>query len=244
MKVFVLGASGATGRLVVKELVNRNVEVKVVVRKNNSVLKELGNQKLLECVTGNISEFDINKNLELINDCDAVISCLGHNISFKGLFGEPRMLVSDSIKNICEAIEASKKKIVKVILMSTTANQNKKINEKYSLKDRIVLSFMGVVLPPHKDNVEAAKYLSNNLGENNSRIEWIAVRPDSLIYEEKVTEYEIVESPKRSPVFDAGKSSRINVSHFMVELLLNEELWKKWKFKMPVIYNKKPLKNS
>ena len=101
----------------------------------------------------------------------------------------------------------------------------------------MVLFFLGFVLPPHKDNVEAARYLSNTIGENNSKIEWTAVRPDTLIDGEKESDYEIFESPKRSPVFDAGKTSRINVSHFMVELLLNEELWEKWIYKMPVIYN-------
>jgi hypothetical protein len=101
-----------------------------------------------------------------------------------------------------------------------------------------VLSLLNILLPPQKDNVQAARYLSHNIGENNSKIEWIAVRPDTLINEEKVSEYEIVESPKRSPVFDTGKTSRINVSHFMIEFLFNNELWNMWKFKMPVIYNK------
>jgi uncharacterized protein YbjT (DUF2867 family) len=32
MKVLVLGASGATGRLVVQQLLNRNIETKIVVR--------------------------------------------------------------------------------------------------------------------------------------------------------------------------------------------------------------------
>ncbi|KAF0138993.1 MAG: hypothetical protein FD122_3566 [Stygiobacter sp.] len=93
------------------------------------------------------------------------------------------------------------------------------------------------LLPPQKDNEEAAKYLSNTLGEDNSKIEWAAVRPDTLINKEKESEYEIFKSPKQSPVFDAGKTSRINVAHFMTELLCKEEMWEKWKYKMPVIYN-------
>lgn len=238
MKVLVLGATGATGRLVVRLLIERNINVKAVVRKESSVLSEVINNELVEIVTGNISEFDLNKNLELISDCDSVVCCLGHNISFKGLFGKPRMLVSDSIKNICSAIENIQKDKVKLILMNTTGNMNNKTKENYSFKDRVVLSLLKLLLPPHKDNVEAATYLSNIIGENNSKIEWITVRPDTLINEYTVSEYEIVESPKRSPVFDAGKTSRINVAHFMVELLLNDELWGEWKFRMPVIYNK------
>lgn len=238
MKVLVLGATGATGRLVVKQLLNRNVNVKAVARKQSIVLSEFKNNNLLEIITGNISEFDLNKNLELINDCDVVVSCLGHNISFKGLFGKPRMLVSDSIKNICNAIERSKKDKVKLILMNTTANMNRKLKENYSTIDKFVLSLLTLFLPAHKDNVDAASYLTNVIGENNSKIEWLAVRPDTLINEEKVSEYEIDESPKRSPVFDPGKTSRINVAHFIVELLHHNELWNFWKFRMPVIYNK------
>lgn len=237
MKVLVLGATGATGRLVVNQLVNRNVEVKAVIRKDNSVLKDMGNHKLLECIAGNLSEFDMNKNIELINDCDSVVSCLGHNISLKGLFGKPRMLVTNCIRNICEAIDRTRKDKVKVILMNTTANRNRKIRENYSFADRIVLSLLTLLLPPQKNNVEAAKYLSNKNGETNSKIEWIVIRPDTLINEDKKSEYEILESPKQSSVFNAGKTSRINVSHFMIDMLFNEEFWKKWKSRMPVIYN-------
>ena len=238
MKVLVLGATGATGRLVVKQFLDSKVNVKAVARNDSKKLNELMNNDHLEIVIGNISEFDLKKNIELINDCDAVICCLGHNINLKGIFGKPGMLVSDSIKNICNAIERCKNGKVKLILMSTIANANLKLNENYSLKDRIVLSLLKLLLPPHKDNIEAASYLANVIAESNNKIEWIAVRPDTLIIEEKVSEYEILESPKRSPVFDAGKTSRINVAHFMFELLLNNELWNLWKFKMPVIYNK------
>ncbi|RPI12719.1 MAG: NAD(P)-dependent oxidoreductase [Ignavibacteriae bacterium] len=238
MKVLLLGASGATGRLVVQQLLNRNIRVKIVVRKIEKVAIDFLNNKLLECIVGNITEFDKDKNMKLINDCDAVVSCLGHNISFKGLFGKPRLLVKTSIRNICEAIEEMKNNKVKLILMNTTANCNKKANEKYSFADRMVLSLLNILLPPQKDNVRAALYLSNNIEENNSLLEWTVIRPDTLLNEEKESEYEISESPKRSPVFNAGKTSRVNVSRFIVELLLNEELWAKWKFKMPVIYNK------
>lgn len=238
MKVLVLGATGATGRLVLAQLLNKNVNVKAVARKESRVSSEVINNELVEMVIGNISEFDLNKNLELINDCDSVVCCLGHNISFKGLFGKPRMLVSDSIKNICNAIERGNKKKVKLILMSTTGNMDRRIKENYSIKDKVVVSLLKLILPPHKDNIEAATYLADVIGENNSKIDWIAVRPDALINEENVSEYEIIQSPKRSPVFNAGKTSRINVAHFMVEILKNDELWSEWKFRMPVIYNK------
>ncbi len=237
MKVLVLGATGSTGRLVMQHIINRNMEAKIVVRDIEKVSETIRNNKLVDCVVGNITEFELDKNIALVKDCDAVVSCLGHNISIKGIFGKPRMLVTDSIKNICKAINESKKDKVKLILMNTTANRNKKIKEKYSFKDRIVLSLLSFLVFPQKDNEKAAEYLSYTIGDNNKKIEWIAVRPDTLIDEEKESKYELLESPKQSPVFNAGKTSRINVAHFMAELLTDEALWNKWKFRMPVIYN-------
>jgi putative NADH-flavin reductase len=234
MKVLLLGASGATGRLVLQQLLYRNIETKIVVRNPDSLPKDIMQNKILECITGSISEFEPRRYAELISDCDAVISTLGHNITFSGMFGKPRNLVSSCIRNLCEAAERRKKRI-RLILMSTTANRNTKIKENYAAADRIVLSLLRI-LPPHKDNIEAAKYLSYTIGDN-SNIEWIAVRPDTLIDNENESRYEILASPRQSPVFHAGKTSRINVSRFYIELLSNNEHWEKWKYKMPVIYN-------
>jgi len=73
---------------------------------------------------------------------------------------------------------------------------------------------------------------------NDGTIEWTAVRPDNLIDEDKVTEYEVHPSPIRSAIFNAGRTSRINVGHFMADLIEDDNLWNKWKGQMPVIYNK------
>lgn len=94
------------------------------------------------------------------------------------------------------------------------------------------------LLPPHRDNEEAAQYLQNEVGINNPKIEWIVIRPDTLINEKSVTEYDIYSSPIRSPLFNSGKTSRINVGNFMANLLSNRCLWNSWRYKMPVIYNK------
>jgi len=36
---------------------------------------------------------------------------------------------------------------------------------------------------------------------------------------------------------DAGQTSRINVAHFIAELLTAEAAWEQWKGRMPMIYN-------
>ena len=98
-----------------------------------------------------------------------------------------------------------------------------------------VLRFL---LPPHADNEQVADYLRSKLGPNNGLIEWAVVRPDSLIDEAQVTEYELHPSPTRSAIFDPGKISRINVGHFMADLLTTDDTWQQWQGQMPVIYNK------
>lgn len=75
-------------------------------------------------------------------------------------------------------------------------------------------------------------------------MEWAAVRPDGLINEDRVTEYELYPSPVRSAIFDAGKTSRINVAHFMANLITDESAWQEWKGQMPVIYNNAPEKTG
>ena len=73
---------------------------------------------------------------------------------------------------------------------------------------------------------------------NAAFIEWAAVRPDNLIDDSKVTEYEVHPSPIRSAIFDSGLTSRVNVGHFMAELITDDDTWSEWNGKMPVIYNK------
>jgi hypothetical protein len=93
-------------------------------------------------------------------------------------------------------------------------------------------------LPPHVDNEQAADYLRTAIGKNDGTIEWSVVRPDTLIDESEVSEYDVYPSPIRSAIFDAGITSRINVSRFMADLITNDDIWNKWKGQMPVIYNK------
>ena len=237
MKVLILGASGATGRLVLKHLLDRGMETKVVIRESAKIPDSHRDNKLLECIVGNISEFGMDEFYKLVADCDAVVSCLGHNISFKGIFGKPRKLVTNCIENICRAIMARNDTKTKLILMSTTAYRNSGMKEKYGCGDRMVLSTLYYLLPPHRDNVEAGLYLQNTIGAGDGKIEWVMVRPDGLFDEEEVSGYEVHQSPKRSSISDPGKTSRINVSDFIFKLLLDEKLWKEWRFKMPVLYN-------
>lgn len=235
MKVLVLGANGATGFNVVTQLLDKEIYVKAMTR-NTEKFTAIKNTKNLEIINASILDLDNNKLTEYLNDVDAVISCLGHNLTLKGIFGKPHNLVIDALKKIVHSLNQNKN--TKLILMNTTGCTNKLQNEKFTKRENFIISILRHLVPPHRDNELALAYLIDTVRTNYKNIEWIAVRPDTLIEASNVTAYEIYSSHIRSPLFNPGKTSRINVANFMAELLTNQELWEKWKFKTPIIYNK------
>ena len=173
---------------------------------------------------------------EHVKDCDAVVSCLGHVMDFKGIFGEPKKLCTDATRNLCNSLEKhSLPKPTKFILMNTVGVQNPDLEEKRNWFERGLLILLHHTLPPHRDNETATEYLSNTVGKENKSIEWCCVRPDSLINAE-VSPYDITESPTTG-IINGRPTARSNVAHFMTDLIENEELWNTWKFRMPVIMN-------
>lgn len=177
--------------------------------------------------------------MECLADCDSVASCLGHNITMKGIFGKPRELVTDAVKLLCASIEKkSPTKPIRFVLMNTAGNRNRDLFEHQSTGEKIVMGLIRTLIPPQSDNEKAADFLRLNIGKKNKFIEWVVVRPDTLINQDSVTEYELYTSPIRSALFKPGKTSRLNVGNFMARLIAENDLWYKWKGQMPVIYNK------
>ncbi len=239
MTILVVGASGATGRLLVEHLLNRGHSVKIIVRSPDSVPANVKNHENLSITHASVLDFSDAELTQQANGCDAVASCLGHNLNLKGIYGQPRRLVTEAIRRLCGAIKENKPaKPVKFVLMNTTGNSNRDLIEPISFAQKCVIGLLRLILPPHVDNEQAADYLRTQVSQKDGVIEWVAVRPDGLIDESEVTKYEVHPSPTRSAIFDAGKVSRINVGHFMADLITDAETWDMWKGQMPVIYNR------
>ncbi len=239
MTILVVGASGATGRLLVEQLLDRGQNVKVILRTPENFPEHLRKHKNVTVIHASILDLSDNEMMQHVKDCNAVASCLGHNLSFKGIYGNPRRLVTDATKRLCNAIKANNSESsTKFILMNTTGNSNRDLDEEISFGQKCVIGILRLLLPPHVDNEMAADYLRTEIGQVNDLIEWTVVRPDGLIDEDKVTDYEVHRSPIRSAIFDSGQTSRINVGHFMADLIIEDETWNKWKGQMPVLYNK------
>ncbi len=148
MTILVAGATGATGRLLVEQLLNRGHTVKVIVRSPDSLPANLKNHDRLIVIHTNILDLSEADMARHVNGCDAVVSCLGHKISLKGIFGTPRRLVADATQLLCKGIHANKQeKPVKFVLMNTTANRNRNLHEPLSLVEQGIFALLRLLLP-------------------------------------------------------------------------------------------------
>lgn len=238
MSVMVVGASGATGNLVVNQLLQRGFNVKALVRSRSRLgeLVDLSDSKLnvIEAAILDISAEQLARETE---DCVAVVSCLGH----RGIYSKPRNLCEEAARRLYTALKSGNSDSPKkLVVMGTTGAYDPALGtkgEKRQLKERIVLSLVRGLIPPAVDNQRTATYLRNEAGQTNSTVQWVLVRPDDLLNED-VSEYVVHPSVVTDCIFNAGKVSRANVAHFMCELIENLDTWHTWQGKMPVVLNK------
>lgn len=238
MTTLVVGATGATGRWLVQQLLERGHGVKAIVRSPEKLPDQLANHHQLTVVHRSLLDLSDSEMAEHVRDCGAIASCLGHNLTFRGVFGPPRRLVTEATQRLCDAVKAnSPAEPTRLVLMNTAGNSNRDLDERVSFAQRCVVGLVRWCVPPHADNEQAADYLRTAIGQRDAAIEWVAVRPDSLVDTAEVTRYELHASPTRSAIFNPGKTSRANVAHFMAELITSDAAWQQWQGQMPVIYN-------
>ena len=172
MTTLVVGASGATGRQLVEHLLSRQQDVKVIVRSPEKLPESWKSNKQLSIISASVLELSDEEMSNHLNGCQAIASCLGHNLSLKGVYGAPRKLVTDTVRRFSKVINMNKPdKPVKFVLMNTTGNSNRDLNEPISFGQRCVIGLIRLLLPPHLDNEQAADYLRTRIGQNNHLIE-------------------------------------------------------------------------
>lgn len=235
--VLVVGGTGRTGGRVLRQLLDRGVRVRAIVRsvaKLPSEVAENANLTLIEADLLSLRDEELQQHLR---GCDAVISCLGHIISFKGVFGPPRDLETRATARLCRAVEAlAGPTPVKFILMSSVSvHRPGGLDTRRSSFERAFLRMLCAVLPPAGDNQRAADFLIEEIGPENPFVQWAAVRPDTLLPGD-VSEYALSEGLVNS-LFAPGKTHMANVAHFMCELATDPKTWADWKSKLPVIVN-------
>jgi hypothetical protein len=236
MKILVLGASGATGRHLVEQLLIRNQHLKIIVRPLASIPDSWITDTRIQIIRTEISEMTSEEATRHTTDCQAIASCLGHNMSLRGIYGMPHRLVLNTVKLFCDVVKRKTGRPVKFLLMNTAGYRNEDNNEQVSALQRIAMAIIRTAIPPHLDNEMAADYLRIEVGKYVSGIQWVVIRPDNLTEEGGVSAYDTNTSPV-STLFRPNKVSRINVAHFMAELITEHHLWERWKGQMPVISN-------
>ena len=181
-----------------------------------------------------LSDEDLQRH---VRGCDAVISCLGHVTSIKGVLGPPRDLVTQAATKVCRAIEALQPaKPVKLILMSSVSvNHPGGLDRRRGKLEKALLWMLRGIVPPARDNQRAAHFLDDSFAMTSPFVRWVAVRPDTLL-EGDVSEYTLHEGLVSS-LFVPDRTNMTNVAHFMCELVENPMLWDDWMGKMPVIIN-------
>lgn len=243
MMVLVVGATGMTGRALVEQLLGKGHNVRAIVRSPDKLPAVVRDHPSATVIEASVLDLTDEQMAEHVVDCDAVVSCLGHVMNLKGMFGHPRRLCTDATRRLCDAIEESRpSNPIKFILMNTVAVQNPDLEENRAWFERGLLAVLRHTLPPHRDNETAAEHLHQNVGRQSKHVEWCSVRPDSLVNAE-VSSYDIVRSPTTG-ILTGRPTARANVAHFMVELVEDAELWSTWRFGMPVIMNSNESEDS
>ena len=237
--VLVVGGTGATGRLLLAALLARGCRVRAIVRPTARVPEALRKHEALELIESPVLDLPPEALRKHVQGCDGVASCLGHSMSFRGVFGPPWRLVTRAVQRLCDAIRACEGSTpVRFVLMSSAGVRNRDLDEPISFGQHVVMALLRLLVPPHRDNERAAEVLRVGVGPGDARIHWCAVRPDSLQDEDAVAPHDLVPSPTRSVIFDPGRTSRIQVADVMARLLVEGELWERWRGRMPVVYDR------
>jgi hypothetical protein len=233
--VLLVGGTGRTGRRVLAQLVARGVSVRAIVRSASG---------LPAGITGNPGVTPIEASLLSLSDlelqghargCDAVISCLGHVLSVRGVLGPPRDLVTRATASLCRAIEALRpaRPVRFVLMTSVSVHRPGGLDTRRGPFERAFLWLLRGVLPPAKDNQRAADFLQERIGPANPFVQWAVVRPDTLL-EGEVSAYALHEGLVNG-LFAPGQTRMDNVAHFMCQLVTDPQAWAAWKGKAPVI---------
>ncbi len=235
--VLLLGGTGRTGRHVLEQLLSREVNVRAIVRSAGRLPADAReNPRLMVVEADLLSQSDAALRGHVC-DCDVVISCLGHTLSLKGVFGAPRDLVTQAATRLCRTIGALQPAApIKFILMSSVSvNRPGRLDTRRRTFERAVVATIRGFVPPAKDNQRAADFLWSVVGTHDPFVQWTVVRPDALV-EGDVSEYVVHEGLVGS-LFKPGRTSMANVAHFMCELATHAKVWDEWKGKVPVVVN-------
>lgn len=250
-KVIVIGSTGATGKHVVDFFLDRgDTKVVAIARSKEKLIGLLthkGENRNLIVKEASIVDLTVNELKDLSEGCTAIVCCLGHNLTFKGIFNEG-YFVSETVKKIATTMP---RKGCRFILMGSdgVAHPDGVTDPKRSTFELFILWLLRCLVPPAYDNELAASYLYNETISCPKFVDWSIVRPGDLIdkdatkilpyNEQNSDDYKIFDHPFGF-LFGDNSVARYDVAHFMVNLSTMDEnnFQNNFNHKMPAIYGK------
>lgn len=235
--VLVFGGTGRTGGRVVSQLLARGVHVRAIVRSAARLPEGAAGHPNLTVVEADPLAMSDDMLRTQLDGCSAVISCLGHRTNLRGILGPPHELVAPMVRRVVRAAEAlAPDAPLRLVLMSTVSvHRGAPLDARRGRIERAVMAILRVLVPPAKDNQDAADFLMREVGTSNPHVEWVAVRPDTLV-EGDVTDYALHEGLVSS-LAKPDQTAMSNVAHFMSELVTDPKTWAEWQGALPVIVN-------
>ncbi len=171
-KVAVIGGTGKSGKYVVQQLLNKGLQIKVLVRNPQNFTVD---SSLVEVVHGNVSNY--NTVLKLLSGCNAVISTLG-----AGVPPSKPTIFSTATNNIVTAMHALQiKKYVAVTGLNVDTNFDKK-----SPKTKFSTDWMYANFPKSTADRQKEYELLQQ-----SKLDWTLVRLPLIELTEEENEVEI-----------------------------------------------------
>lgn len=244
--VLILGATGGIGSQVLTRLLDRGCNVTVIVRNAARLPQSVQGHSSLTVIEepgGHLALSD--KEFRTHTQCDAVVQCIGHNMTCSGICGHPRRLCRDTLSRVCEAIRASSAAVQpKLIVVSTEGVSRPDGGDRLQRGccESCILSCLLCCLPPHADNADTLACLHKEHVLNPS-LSFCAVRPSDLVDEPTHTAFKC-HTELQNGIFASKTTSRANVGEFMADLVTKADVWAQWKNTYPHIQDESPTKDE
>lgn len=221
-RVLVLGATGRVGRHVTSYLLSKGISVLAVTRPG-SASPPLTPHANLEVLALDIPSTPPAVLAVHFSACTAAVCALGHSPTLRGIFCPPYYIVRDAVRKVRGALAGE----AKFVLLASEGVCD--VGDVRGGVERAVLWLLSVLVPPHWDNVCAAREVRGGGGR------WVVARPVTFI---EGTGGDYLAMEKGKGIFGGDVVDVRTVARFIADLVVEQEIWDRWEGRMPMVKNK------
>ncbi|KAI8901833.1 hypothetical protein BC833DRAFT_655182 [Globomyces pollinis-pini] len=227
MTILVLGGTGRVGSSVISHLLANGQKVKAIARNLDKLPKDdnlIGIKQIGDIIKVTVADLE---------GVTGVISCLGHLMSVSNVLFDSYWVKESAVQVIGIIEEMKPPSPIKFIQLNSAGVDNPLGHDERPFGDKPILAISSLVRP-FLDSQATGHYLAT---VNSKFVDWCAVRPCNFIEGERKP-YTVTEDIKVS-VFSDANIQIGSIGHFISELATKDELWIKWKGKMPFLKDAK-----